>query len=197
MESIITEKKYPIRKKLILKSLSGANLLYWVLPILMMVGYFYWKSTGDAGAFLPFLIYSFVFLAPLFLNIILFTLRLTTFHYSFDEQLLTIRQGIIAKQESFMPYEVFQDVLVKQDLFDRIFNLASLVIENATQQPRLSINEENRQEMNKFIKAKGLLGSIGNKVIIAGLEKQDAEALKVIVLQKMKEHPTADIQAGL
>lgn len=41
------------------------------------------------------------------------------------------------------------------------------------------------------------LGFVGNKIHIPGLKKDDAEALKAIILQKVKENPIEDSQSGL
>jgi hypothetical protein len=42
-----------------------------------------------------------------------------------------------------------------------------------------------------------MVGFSGNKVNIPGLTKQNAEILKGIILQKMKENPIEDSQSGL
>ena len=42
-----------------------------------------------------------------------------------------------------------------------------------------------------------MVGFSGNKVSIPGLTKANAEILKGIVLQKMKENPIEDSQSGL
>ncbi len=88
-----------------------------------------------------------------------------------------------------MPYGVIQNVFIKQDLFDRIFGLATLRIENASQAGgardiRIRQGQEN-------------LGASGNKVNIPGLKKQNAEELKNLILKKIKENPIEDSQSGL
>jgi uncharacterized membrane protein YdbT with pleckstrin-like domain len=196
MESIITEKNYPVRKIWIFKFFFGKNILYYILPTLMIVAYFAWKKDTDL-TFMPFFTSSLILISPLFLFVFFIILRVINFHYTFDEQWLTVRQGIIAKQTRSMPYEVFQNVLTQQDFFDRIFGTASLIIENATQLPRLDYRRERLETSKNILKAEGLIGAAGNKIIIPGLKKIEAEQLKGIVLRKMKEHPTADIQAGL
>ena len=117
-------------------------------------------------------------------------------------QFLTLRQGILSKQQRHIPYGVIQNLFVKQDLFNRVFGLASLTVENASQgagaftAPQeqkvfgLRVGNQRQQQVE-------MVGFSGNKVSIPGLTKQNAETLKEIVLQKMKENPIEDSQSGL
>jgi len=89
---------------------------------------------------------------------------------------------------AYIPYGVIQNIIVKQDLFDRIFGLASLIIENASESGG-AFELQNQQVET--------VGFYGNKVTIHGLTKTNAEILKSIILQKMKENPTEDTRSGL
>lgn len=115
------------------------------------------------------------------------------FHYILDDKYIRIHQGVISKKERNLPYGVIQHVFLKQDIFDRIFGLATLRLENAGQgaEPVKSFR------LTGVTKNSDSLGASGNKINIPGLKKKDAEALKVLVLQKMKENPLEDGQSGL
>jgi hypothetical protein len=88
---------------------------------------------------------------------------------------------------------MIQNIIVKQDWFDRLFGLATLSVENAALGPvnamRLSAAQSRRQN--------DVVGSSGNKVNIPGLKKAEAEFLKLVILQRMKENPIEDGQSGL
>ena len=82
------------------------------------------------------------------------------------------------------PYSVIQDVQVTQDFSHRLFGLAEVVVENAT-------------DPGREFGAKPSIGISDNQVIIPALRKQDAENLKAALLQKMQQNPSADTGAGL
>ena len=114
-------------------------------------------------------------------------LNLKNFHYSIGENFLTLRQGILSKEQRNIPYGVIQNIFQKQDLLDRIFGLASLTIENSSH-GQMSVQYQKKSEV---------IGFSGNKVTIPGLTKANAEILKGIVLSRMKANPLEDSQSGL
>ncbi len=79
-------------------------------------------------------------------------------------------------------------------MFDRLFGLASLTLENASE---LGINRTQGQIKLRAQERTETVGFSGNNVSIPSLKKQNAEALKGIVLQKIKENPIEDSQSGL
>lgn len=205
MDGIITEKNYPVQGLWVLKSIIR-SLTFFVIVIAFFsfTGMPYdnlslWDSLSKDPALK---IYFWIFIAFIPFNLILAILRRLTFHYSIEGQFLTLRQGILSKQQRHIPYGVIQNLFVKQDIFDRIFGLASLTVENASQgagafaAPQqqkvfgLRIGTQRRQQME-------MVGFSGNKVSIPGLTNANAEILKSIVLQKMKENPVEDSQSGL
>lgn len=205
MDEIITEKNYPVQGLWILKSIIRSLIVFVVIAIF----FFYWSSSYDDLSLWDSLskdpelkIYFWVYIAAVPFSLIMAILRRATFHYSIEPQFLTLRQGILSRQQRHIPYGVVQNLFVKQDLFDRIFGLASLSIENASQG---GTNVGNQQEQKVFGLRIGnqrqqqmeMVGFSGNKVSIPGLTKANAEILKGIVLQKMKENPIEDSQSGL
>jgi len=197
MDEIITEKNYPVQGLWVFKSTLGSLLsLVILVPLLFWFSRFGESKDTEISLYIPIVIIFAIF------HFVVTILRRATFHYSIEGQFLTLRQGILSKQQRQIPYGVIQNLFVKQDLFDRIFGLASLTVENASQgagaftAPQeqkvfgLRVGNQRQQQVE-------MVGFSGNKVSIPGLTKQNAETLKEIVLQKMKENPIEDSQSGL
>jgi membrane protein YdbS with pleckstrin-like domain len=176
----VTENNYPIQTAWIYKSVV-AFIGAVIVSILMVIFGFY-------NTYLIFIILY----TPI--NIILTIVRRKNFHYALEEKFLILRQGVFSKQQRTLPYGVIQNVFVKQDLFDRLFGLASLAIENSAQgggksrQSQMKASSGNKTEM---------LGFGGNKINIPGLNAEDAEKLKLIVLERIKANPIENYQSGL
>ena len=200
MNEIITENDYPVRGLWVLKSALGL-----LTALIILVSFFLLGVEDENLRFLQYQVvgyYLIISIAFAFFHIIITILRRMTFHYSVEDKFLILRQGILSKQQRHIPYGVIQNLFVKQDLFDRIFGLASLTIENASQGAeslatlreqrvfgiRVGVQQRNQVET---------VGFFGNKVNIPGLTKADAEILKAVVLRKMKENPIEDSQSGL
>jgi len=186
MGEIITEKDYPIQLLWVFKTIISL----FPIVIILILSLFFSISTGKSNTrsiiyliLYPGVIILFVFGLPL--------LQRLTFHYSIEDKFLILKQGIFSKQQRHIPYGVIQNLFIKQDLFDRIFGLASLTIENASQGAGALANLQGQRTQME------IAGFIGNKINIPGLAKQNAEILKEIVLQKMKENPIEDSQSGL
>ena len=190
MNEPITEKKYPIQGKWILKSIFGYILSFLFILLIYMGDY-----AGRGIVYLIVIIFSAICV------VIYSTLQRKSFHFTIDDAYLTFQQGVLNKSQRHIPYGVVQNIIVKQDLFDRIFSIASLVIENASQGG--TSKQNNKQKVfgitigNRSTQQASSIGYDGSKTVIPGLTRQDAESLKAIVLQKMKEHPLDDSQSGL
>lgn len=184
---MITEKDYPIQTRWIWKSLFS-----YLLSLIFILIIF---AAGDVTRAVVYLIFIFISAIFVFIQNIL---RRRAFHYEIGEQFLNFEQGILSKKQRHIPYGVIQNLFVKQDLFDRLFSIASLTIENASQGGQ---NSERKvfgmRVTNQQKKQVESVGFDGNKVVIPGLNKQDAETLKQLILQKMKENPLEDNQSGL
>lgn len=168
---IVNEKNYPITKLWIFK----APIIIIVISIVaLLFGYYF-----------PYLVIA----LPIYL--IANPLIRANFHYSTDEKYFIVRQGVFSKKQRNLPYGVIQNVLVKQDWFDRVFGLASFSVENASQGGGKGFFGRSKSfRMGGAYQQQGeTVGSSGNKVNIPGLRKKDAEALKLILLQRMKENP--------
>lgn len=172
---VVTEKDYPITKLWMFKPFIIAFVVNFIT---MIFGYWY-----------PILV-----LWALIMLIANPLIR-ANFHYFLEDKMLVVRQGVLSKRHKSLPYGVIQHVFVKQDLFDRIFGLASLRIENAGQGAGKGRGGSFSLTLSND-KSDGV-GAKGNKLNIPGLKKVSAEALKGLVLQKIKENPIEDSQSGL
>lgn len=171
----VTEKTYPIT---ILWIFKAPLIMLLISIIAILFGYWF-----------PYLIIAFPF------YLIANPLIRANFHYAVDEQYFNAKQGVFSKKQRSLPYGVIQNVLVKQDIFDRLFGLATLSVENAVQagdvQKIFGITLANKKQQQETV------GSSGNKVNIPGLRRIDAEALKQAILQKMKQAPATTNLSGL
>lgn len=84
----------------------------------------------------------------------------------------------------------YSKTFVKQDFIDRLLGMASISIENAS---------EGAGGTSKYSKTERyeIIGFRGNKVVIPGLKKADADSLKNIFLERMKANLIDDSQSGL
>lgn len=180
----ITEKKYPIRKRWVIKS-SAFPFFLFIIYLGFTNYLFIINSEYDFGLESPVWLIL-LFTASFIWQPITFTLQRLFFHYSLEDRFLTIQQGVISKQQRQLPYGVIQNLLVQQDLLDRFFGLASLRIENAAQGGLgfESIALQRNQRGGEIV------GVASNAINIPGLNKRDAEMLKNLILQKMKENPS-------
>lgn len=197
MDKIVTEKDYPVRRLWILKAGFWSILC---LIILALLGWIMIHLRGDMGAKLQLLINLMAIAVFAIAHLISIILRRITFHYSIEDKFLIFKQGVLSKQERHIPYWTLQNLCVTQSLFDRIFGLYSLIIENAAQ-GGTSATSQNQVFFRMKVGVKQqpitVIGFSGNRAIIPGLAKKDVEILKKIILQKMKENPTGDDQSGL
>lgn len=211
MSQEITEKDYPIEKSWIFKSLNPFNI---VISFITMVGLFiYWILSfnktdlvlsdvmgqfSKEGVTILILAVAFVAVISLINNFIVPFIRAylwyTNFHYFFKERELVVTQGILSKVERLIPYETLQDVSLSQDFWDRLFGTATLRIQNVGSMGMAANPLQNI--LNRRSTTMVSLGSFGGAVIFGSLKKENAEKLKEIVLQKIKENP-ARIESGL
>jgi uncharacterized membrane protein YdbT with pleckstrin-like domain len=200
MGEIITEKDYPVQGLWVFKSILGSLFALILLAPYVLLSSWLGKTIRD----IEMIFCAIPIVSSAICHFIVTILRRANFHYFIEEKFLTLKQGILSKQQRHIPYGVIQNLFVKQDLFDRIFGLASLTIENASQgagvfaAPQqqkvfgLRVRTQQRQQMERE-----MVEFSGNRVSIPGLTKANAEILKGIVLQKMKENPIEDSQSGL
>jgi uncharacterized membrane protein YdbT with pleckstrin-like domain len=108
---VVDENEYPISTLWIFK----APIIIVVVEIILLL----------FGFWAPDLLL--ILLAALIAN----PLIRRNFHYQIRSTSFWVQQGVFSKKERDLPYGVIQNVLVKQDIFDRVFGLATLLVENA------------------------------------------------------------------
>ncbi len=190
---IITEIDYPIQKRWILK-IFISNLSATVSASAFVLFFHFFISlfpNGYAGLPLIFKWFLNIFLIigvyiP-FSNALQAYRSKKKFHFALHDTYIFVTQGWYTSNERQTSYDGMQDVTIKQDVLDRMFGLAMLVITNVS---NTSANIMNMTEVS--ITA---LGALGNKISIAGLKIKDAESLRDIIASKIREH--ANSSSGL
>jgi membrane protein YdbS with pleckstrin-like domain len=178
MSQIVTEKIYPVESRWLVKMACSYGFAFLLLGGIILAGVY------DARAILGLIIIVISFLFQVVLARIFF-------HYTVEDKYLTLKQGVLKKQEKHVPYGVIQNLYIKQDLLDRLFGLASFIVEDASQGGKVPVVRRNRYKNIQ------MLGFRGNRVTIVGLKRSNAELLKGVILQKMKENPTENSHSGL
>jgi membrane protein YdbS with pleckstrin-like domain len=191
MSNFITEEIYPIETIWFLKPLITSLSSIIILAL-------FWIYMSNAELLL---LYSLLFIGSIPFNIALTYLVRRAFHFTLEEQFLTLKQGVISKQERHVPYGVIQHLVIKQDILDRLLGLASLRIENASEGAGKSSfggsailgTKEPSSSRYGWI----AIGFNGNKINIPGLKKANAETLKQHILTHMEANPINERNAGL
>lgn len=192
MQNVVTENDYPVESSWILKTPVSFLIVIFFIAIflgliLLPVGMF----TNEGGLMslvvLGILVVTMVGIG--FLVTIVAALSRDNFHYSIEKEFMIFHQGIISKQQKNLPYGVIQDLIVTQDIADRLFGLASITVENAS--------FGGGQVYARGGQVGALIGFAGNVAVIPGLTLQNAESLRKILLSKMKEYTSVDRRSGL
>ncbi|MFH0755357.1 MAG: PH domain-containing protein [bacterium] len=188
MNEIITEKKYPIQIIWIIKDSLTVFFILFCYSLFWIGDDIIRKKNFSLDSY--FSIFPFLFLVFLLFSIpsIFYIFRCSNFHYSLEKKFMVFYQGVISKQNLTVPYGRIQEVFLRQILFDKFFNLTSLTISHLSQGGDMLIMRDRHYAP---------IGFIGDKINIHGLKKEDAKALKKLILQKMKENPIEDSQSGL
>lgn len=150
-------------------------------------------ATSVQGLALIMSLIFFVVTIP-FLGVVLLVqyLKLRNFKYEIGNDFLVFHQGIISKAQKNLPYAVIQNLIISQDIFDRLFKIKTLTIENASMGGGIGGHDDNYKSR--------LLVSIGfasNYAIIPGLVDNNAELLKEVLLKKIKTKSFADDRTGV
>ena len=175
---IVTEKMYGISTMWIFK---------WPIVII---------SVSLVAIILGFWFPQLVILLPIYL--IANPLIRSHFHYSINEDNLSVAQGVFSRQQRTLLYSNIQNVIVKRDIFDRIFGLGTLYIENAVKgQPAARAKNSFWGFRSYASQSYNSLGSSGNAVNFTGMKAADAEILKSIILKKMDLNKNNDKLSGL
>lgn len=161
-----TREQFPLSyTKIIKKTIASSIVITILLLIIYGVLVFILNSLGqETAGWLG--VTTFGVLLLLFLAILLTYLYqrwyFAVYFYDFTNDYIVIRKGPITPREITIPYERLQDVYVDQDLLDRIFGLYDVHLSSATV-------------------------SSGIEAHIDGVERQAADGLRAILLEKIQE----------
>lgn len=170
----VTEKNYPISIRWVWANvaISLAAFPLYFLYLITEVGFVFSLITS---------------LSVVIINITVVIMQRKYYHFEFGDQYITIQQGVIKRKERHLPYGVIQNVMIKRSFSDRLFGLATINVQNAVQQGKTGYRDS----------ADTTIGSSGTDFNLPGQTPKNAEVLRKIVLEKMKENPDWGIHAGL
>jgi len=200
----ISEQNFPIQINWVWKQVSQAAVLASVTTFSLAL-LFYSENADPSGVHthIPLIVLPLVSVIAAVLRLLVALMQRKYYHFEFGDQYITVRQGIINRQERHIPYGVIQDLTVMRSLTDRIFGIASINASNATQQTNVkglsfwqswkASSSRNRSDNS----ADAVMGSNGQNFSLPGQSPEAAEQLRQIILAKMKENPDWGIQAGL
>lgn len=159
------------------------------LPLIAV--YFYLRAPSSLIFSVVFMI---IFSQLTAIHFIANLLRVRNFHFTFSADYLVFKQGVITKKERQIPYGVIQNITVSQDILDKMFGIANLKIENASQGGSLVGSRVNNQQSKTEANA---IGFLGNAVIIPGLAHQNCVYLKQLLERELTTHQTISSGSGL
>lgn len=180
----INDFEYPIEPLWIL-SLTLPFIAWSFFINIFAITFFVLDPTADPAY--EFYLLGGIYVLAIPVIFILNILRWHHYHYEFEEHYLLLKQGIIKKQTRQLHYGVIQNVIVKRGIFDRIFGLSSVVIQNAsaTSQP-LHPNYIKRMNIS-------FIGFFDNTISIPGLRRESAEIIRDQLLKEIEESPIEEI----
>lgn len=161
----ITREKFPLSEKKPLKKTIPSII---TAAVFLIIGGIFWSVT----TVLPFsTINMWVVLIAIFLTVACFLTYqyqvwyFQVYFYELTDDFIIIRKRVFTPSEITIPYERVQDVYVDQDLLDRIMGLYDVHLSSATI-------------------------SSGIEAHIDGVEKEAADGLRKLILDKVKEKIT-------
>lgn len=163
----ISSRTYPISSKWLLSSFFGDVItsLFYVFLAFYFIGVPSKHSTTSLGdrvgldVFWYILVAVLVFVVTLAWRFVWQILWKNSFYFEFKPEFIAIKQGVISKEERHLPYKSVQDIAISQSLTEKIFGIATVVIENA------AVGTGNLKNSSGKVKIPGLLLSQGNQLV--------------------------------
>ncbi len=164
-----TREQFPLSQKKPLKKtleIFVPGVTYFAV-ILLVVGIMFSTVLKNYSWFVGIFFIAALSIAAILLLSILITYNyqiwyFQTYFYDVADDFIIIKKGVITPREITIPYERIQDVYMDQYIFDRMFKLYNIHLSSAT-------------------------ASSGIEAHIDGLEKEAADALKKVILEKINE----------
>jgi uncharacterized membrane protein YdbT with pleckstrin-like domain len=139
-------------------------------------------DTGILTSVIGYVIIAAIIIPISFLTMLL---RFLTFSYWLDEDFINIKQGVITRSEKHIPFSVIQDVIVNQDILDRLFGLSTVIVENAAMGGMMMpTNNRNAGMYAQSNRVQDFPGMYGNRLVLPGFSREDAIKFRDIVLSK-------------
>lgn len=181
----IDDSLYPIEPLWALKDTLVSLIIFPIFIGFVLAGHI---PNGDGGTTNSYdlIIYLLAFLGipgHFLINL----LRRATFHYQMNDDFLSLQQGILNKSHRQLHYGVIQNILIKQSIFDRLFGISTLIVQNAsgTNTP-LTVSDVKRTNTD-------FAGFLNNTISIPGLKKEHSEIIRDALLKKIKEKPIEEL----
>lgn len=151
-----TVETYPLERAKIKKKVISA-MIGWSIFFALLLILVLVIGLGIIGALVLLVLYLII----LIIEVIYQRAYYDSYFYDAKEDFLVIKKGAITPTQTMLPYEKLQDVYMDQDLLDRTFNLYDVHVSTAT-----TVS--------------------GYEAHIDGLNHENAEAIREIILAKIK-----------
>jgi len=173
--------KYPLEPRKIIKKVIASWIVLIIIVLAILPGVWMVKMVRMVLNFTVLKDFLFEFSSQLLLDIATLFILLTIikgiyeifyfkyYFYDLTEKELIIRKGVISRREVVIPFSRIQDIYVDQDFWDRIFGLYDIHVATA---------------------ATGGYYAHSERAHIDGVNAQNAEALKKILLEKIRTAET-------
>jgi len=128
----ISSETYLISKSWIYSAIVSSIFFSLIWSFLIVVGGLDYLAFHSIPIFSVCLLL--LFLIIFFLRIIYLSIWKKNYYFEFMPEYILLRTGVISRSENHLPYKSIQNVLNQQGIFDRMFGLSKVVIQNAAQQ---------------------------------------------------------------
>ena len=173
----LTKQELPIEATWVIASQISSLIIFFYLLLMLLIGI----AVNNIMLMLVATVLIVLMLVSIIFRLLYRELERQNFHFSITPQGIRTDQGILAKTQRNINYNVIQNVLIRQDLSEVLLGLADVHIENATS--------------NGIQVAGGMV--VSNGVVVAGLSEANARYLRIVILENMKLHLKQGLQQGL
>ena len=150
---------YPLEQRKVVKKSIQSIINWLVFLFIVMIGLKFWAEVEIDG-FLPWIMW--IAVAIVIIEPIYQYLYFKKYFYDVGADFLIIKKGVVMPRETILNYPKIQDVYVDQDIFDRMFGLFDVHVSTATMMS-------------------------GMEAHIDGVNKENAAAIRNLILSKMKK----------
>lgn len=128
----ISTETYPISSSWILSKFIGA--IFHAIWMIFVLTLFFYNGLSTIFSVMSILeIAALLFVIGLMWRIIWTLLWKQAYYFEFLPDYILLRTGVISKSENHLPYKSIQNVTMIQGVIERLFGLATVIIQNASQ----------------------------------------------------------------